>query len=206
MTDIETIQPSEPTGIPEDVSREMPPVRKVVSPRGIIIVIVCALLISGAGLYRLKSRKPNVGEKTTTATLRDTELFFGSAQPVRSGSSVSIPIQIRTGANTVSAVALIIRYDPKLLTNVTIEPGRFFPNPTILAQSVNADIGKALLTIGTLSPRQGEGMIAVFRATIMAALSSAMTLAFDSATQVAALGENTNVVKKTTNLTLPISP
>jgi hypothetical protein len=33
-----------------------------------------------------------------------------------------------------------------------------------------------------------------------------MTLTFDPATQVAALGENSNVVKKTANLTVPITP
>ncbi len=119
---------------------------------------------------------------------------------------MSIPIRIRTGANTVSAAELIIRYNPKLLTNVTIEPGAFFSNPTILAQSVDADTGKALLTIGSLSPRRGEGVIAVFRATTTATLSSTMTLTFDPATQVAALGENTNVVKSTTNRTISISP
>jgi hypothetical protein len=41
---------------------------KDMQPSAIIILIVCALLLSGAGLYRLQ-------KKATTATLQDTELF-----------------------------------------------------------------------------------------------------------------------------------
>lgn len=198
MTDIESIQPSEPT-------LDTKPTRNVSSWRILITLIICALFISGIALYRMNQRKPNVAEKIPSATLKDTELFFGLVEPVRRGSRVSFPIHIRTGANTVSAVELHIRYDPKLLTQVTIEPGTFFPNPTLLAQSVNADTGEALLIIGTLSPRKGEGEIATLQATA-SARSSVMTLSFDPSTQASALGENANVVKSTTNRTIPIGP
>ena len=199
MTDREAVEPSEPT-------LDTPPVGNVSSRRAIIILIVSALFITGAGLYRVNHKKPNVVKKITSETLKDTELFFGLVESVRRESRVSFPIHIQTGANTVSAVELHIRYDPKLLNNVTIEPGRFFQNPTVLAQSVNSDTGVALLIIGTLSPRRGDGVIAIFHATTAATLSSAMTLSFDPATQVAALGENETVVKSTTDATIPIAP
>lgn len=199
MTDSEAIQPSEPT-------LDTQPARNPSSRRAILVLIVCALLLSGAGLYRVNHKKPNIVEKITSVTLADTELFFGLVEPLRRGSRVSFPIHIRTGANTVSAVELIIRYDPKILTKITIEPGAFFSNPTTLAQSINTDTGKAILAIGTLSPRRGEGEIATLRATITSASSSTIRLIFDPATQVAALGKTTNVVKSTANLTVPISP
>lgn len=193
MTDIESIQPSEPT-------LDTKPTRSVSSWKIILILIVCALFISGIGLYRLQ-------KKATISTRQDTELFFGPVKPVRHGERVSFPIHIRTGANTVSATELRVRYDPKLLTSVTIEPGTFFPNPTILAQSVDADTGEALLIIGTLSPRQSEGVIATLQATtITSASSSTISLIFDPGTKVAALGETTNVVKRTTNRIFPIGP
>lgn len=200
MTDSESMQPSEPT-------LDAQPARNPSSRRAILTLIICALFISGIALYRGTQRKPNITEKITPATLKDTELFFSPVKPVRHGERVSFPIHIRTGANTVSAVELHIRYDPKLLTNVTIEPGKFFPNPTILAQSVNADSGEALLIIGTLSPRMGEGEIATIEATtITSASSSTITLIFDPGTKVAALGETTNVVKSTANQTISIGP
>lgn len=194
MTDNEAIQPSEPM-------LDTQPARNPSSRRAILILIICALFISCVGiLYRLQ-------KKTTNSTRQDTELFFSPVKPIQRESRASIPIHIRTGANTVSAVELHIRYDPKLLTNVTIEPGPFFQNPTILARSVNADTGKVILTIGSLSPRRGEDEIATLQGTmITSATSSTMTLIFDPGTKVAALGETTNVVKKTTNRTVPINP
>ena len=184
--------------------------------RWIIFAVLCALSLAALGIGSFYGKQPvtkSVGDTETemiqelpASTFQDTELFFQTTEPVGNGSKQSFPIWIRTGTNTVSAVEMHLRYDPTYVTDVSIATGTFLPNPTILAQQINTDEGTVLFTLGTLSPRQGEGVIATLNITALSDESRITPIEFDPDTRVAGLEEEGDVLKGTTGLTVSIRP
>lgn len=166
-----------------------------------IVTAVCVLLaVVGVLLLR-----PYPTTQKGTSDRKDTTVSFEPVGSVRVNTQYAFPIGIQTGTNTVSAVELHVRYDPQYFADVTIEPGPFFDNPAVLSKEINASEGTALLTIGTLTPRQGEGVIATLQAVTAATATQSTTFSFGPGTRAAAVGEQGNVIRQATDRTFPIN-
>lgn len=84
--------------------------------------------------------------------IAQTTLLFGEPSIATSSSvsviNYSIPINIATGKNKVTAVQLELQYDPKILTNVAVIPGSFFKDPQILINKIDVKTGRISFAFG----------------------------------------------------------
>ena len=115
-----------------------------------------------------------------------------------SARTYSVPINISTGENKVTAVQLELQYDPKLLTNVEVVPGPFFTNPIPLLEQIDQTTGRISYAFG-ISPSDegisGTGIVATL--TFRASASSQQTgIVFLPKTLVTAEGVSQSVLKE----------
>lgn len=97
-----------------------------------------------------------------------TSLMFGtlssSTSLPSSNLTYSIPINIETQKNKVTAIQLELQYDPLALTNVSVVPGPFFQNSNILLSQINAKTGRISYAFGvglTDAGVMGKGVVAI---------------------------------------------
>lgn len=192
----ESINGSEPvSAAPQDALPAKPK-----ASRSIVGIIVLIALLAGGGYLLLQSRKSpqpqQASESETTQANPQTILTVSGDTATVDSDSISVPILITTGENMVSAVELHLGFDPAVLTGVTVEPGDFFTDETIL-QQVNTQEGTATFILGTRSPRTGSGTVAVFKASVAAQTGGEITIRLLDTTQAAAIGQDGNVVSDT---------
>jgi hypothetical protein len=60
----------------------------------------------------------------------------------------SLPVNISTGENRVTAVQLELQYDPNILTNIEVVPGSFFANPQIFLDQIDIKAGRISYALG----------------------------------------------------------
>jgi len=168
----------------------------------IILLVVTAI---GVSVYRVYRFSPNVDRSTAPpvpTSRAKTTLSVDVANARVSGTSLEIPIAIDTGGNTVSIVELHLGFDAKLLTGVSIQPGSFFSNPMIIENKVDGNNGTIVMTLSTLTPRQGTGPLVTISA--IAVQKTSMTIHIDPKTKVAAIGEKGNVLRSTNDGTVQV--
>lgn len=129
---------------------------------------------------------------------RLTTLAVDSSAATVSTNSVSVPITIETAGNTVSAVELQVAVDPSTVTGLTVSPGTFFTNPTVLESNAGATPGTYIFTIGSLTPKQGVGIVALVSWTKTAGTTGSVIVRLAPQTQVSAIGEAGTVLKAST--------
>lgn len=129
------------------------------------LAIITAVLLTMA----LKTPPiPIVKILPTPAPIAQTQLIFGILSPVPPFQTIkrtySLPIKITTGTNKVTAVQLELQFDPKVLNNVSIAPGSFFPKPVVLLNKIDAKSGRISYALG-ISPQDqailGQNSVAV---------------------------------------------
>lgn len=168
----------------------------------ITLLVVTAISVS---LYIYSRFSPNVSQPIAPSVTKShamTTLFVDAGNARVLGNSLEIPIAIDTGENTVSVVELHLAYDSKLLTGVSIQPGNFFSNPMIIEKSIDAAKGTIVMTLSSLTPRQGTGPLVTISAT--AVQKTSMTIHIDPKTKVAAIGEKGNVLSNTRDGTVEV--
>lgn len=124
-----------------------------------LFIIVAVLLM--IALYNPYSSNPKSGTTVTVPKepIAQTTLSFGetisspSAREAR--ETYSIPINIATGTNKVTAIQLELQYDPKVLTSVSVTPGVFFKNPVVLLNHINVKTGRISYAFGINPGEQG---------------------------------------------------
>lgn len=83
---------------------------------------------------------------------------------VTASTPSTLDVTIDTGGNNVRSVQLEIAYDPKVITNVSLKPGTFFTNPSVLPiGGVNQNSGRityALVPNSFTESRSGTGIVA----------------------------------------------
>lgn len=99
---------------------------------------------------------------------------------VTAGGNAKVDVNIDTSDNEVTAVQLEIAYDPKVLTNVKVEPGVFFQNSVVLINKNDSATGRYTFAFGR-GPSQtlvsGVGVAATISFTARASASpSQLTL------------------------------
>lgn len=217
MLESPNVLPTVPLGesreaLKPESSRRKPPFLVIV---GIIllIAITSALWLFARGkqkgqvdLEPMTSELEQIEEtdQLAPASFQDTILFFTTPLSVTSGKKIALPISIDTGDNTVSAVQLKLQYDPRVLSQVTIEPGQFFDNPSVLQSLLDQSRGIVLFVLGSLKPKQGSGQIVILKATIAPGAAGETTISFAPETEAAAINELGNVLKQAEAITLQI--
>lgn len=168
-------------------------------------IILLSVTAIGVRLYSVYRFSPNVDQTVAPSVPKShatTTLFVDVANARVSGTSLEIPIAIDTGGNTVSIVELHLGFDAKLLTGVSIQPGSFFSNPMIIEKNVDQNNGTIVMTLSSLTPRQGTGPLVNISA--IAVQKTSMTIHIDPKTKVAAIGEKGNVLSNTRDGTVQI--
>lgn len=175
-----------------------------------LFIITSVLLIMM--LYKPNTEPPPVqiipAPKEETA---QTILSFG--EPIIAVSSppanlnYSVPVNIATGKNKVTAVQLELQFDPKVLTNAAVSPGSFFKNQIELLNQIDAETGRISYAFGIgLSDQavMGNGVAAVLTFQTKAAPAEQTAILFLPKTLVTAENETESVLKQSNNIQLTV--
>lgn len=127
-------------------------------------------------------------KKTTTLSLTPENIL------VKKGAETYIAIIVNTNEDLVSAVEIMLSYDPKIIEVVDITEGSFFDNPNVLEKTINQIKGSVTYTIGGLKAKQGEEAIVKLKMKGLKKGKSTLNL---EGSQVAAVQKNSSVLKET---------
>ncbi len=145
--------------------------------------------------------------------IAQTMLSFGNPLIATSSSAsvlnYSLPINIQTFKNKVTAVQLELQYDPQVLTDVVVAPGAFFPNPNILLKQIDAKTGRISSAFGVTlndSGVTGKGIVANLTFSVKAGTPEKTAIIFLPKTMVTAEGISQTVLKTTKNALFTVGP
>lgn len=154
-----------------------------------IIILVFIFASVPAGVYLIQKR-----QELRSRALANTVL---SLEPATSSQTIdqifTVNLQIETGTNMVAATDIDMSYDPQVLIVEEVIPGTFFDNPQELRKETGVP-GKIYYSLGSLTPKQGSGILAIISFRGLAAGTTAVT--FDDTTIVAGIDEG-NVLENT---------
>jgi len=146
---------------------------------------------------------------TPKEEIAQTVLSFGNPIVATSSSvstlNYSLPINITTGKNKVTAVQLELQYDPKVLRNVAVIPDVFFSNPEVLLNQIDIKTGRITYALGSSLQDQavmGEGVVATLNFEAEIGTPKETLILFLPKTLVTAEGVNQPVLKQTNNIQL----
>lgn len=132
-----------------------------------------------------------------------------SPNPVNvEGGSGSVEVVVDTMENSLTAAQLEISYDPKYLTNISVVPGDFFPDPLTLLNSVDTQNGRATYAMGITpaqTPVKGQGVIATVNFNIVPGATGQTQIELLPKTVVTQEGIQASVLKEATGTTVVIS-
>lgn len=157
----------------------------------ILAIIIFVLIFASvpAGVYLIQKR-----QELRSRALPNTVL---SLEPATASHNINevflVNITIETGTNIVAAADIDMSYDPQVLSLEEILPGTFFDSPTELRKEIGVP-GKIYYSLGSLTPKQGSGIIAIISFRGLTAGTSSVT--FDSTTIVAGIDEG-NILENT---------
>lgn len=183
----------------------------------ILGLIILTLVLLGVALLPIL-RQNQTTEPVPTPTSRKTTLsptppafttITLSPNPVTLAQTGTVNVIVDTGGNSLTAVQLEIAYDPTYLTNVSIQPGTFFPNPVQLLNTVDDQTGRVTYALGITpaqTPISGSGTVAtiMFQRTLSAPAGQTQ-LDLLPKTLVTQQGSGASVLKATTGTTIIIA-
>lgn len=178
------------------------PAPSVIKPsrKNLILIVVLILITSILLILSLFPKTPARQSAPTLAPYVKSSLSLSTPQKNLDGN-YSSNIEITTAQNQVTGVQISIIYDPKVLTNVAINPGTFFKNPNILLQKVDPLKGNVIYSLFA-NPNQksvsGKGTIATLSFSVIPGTKSTTQINFLPTTEVVALGQLQSVLKTTT--------
>lgn len=188
------------------------------------LLLILILALATAGLIYLAVKTPNTPEQQVALTPTPTVspnahsmLSLAQASATESSSSAgslqgktqsqTLAVSIQT-TNKVNAVQLELSFDPKVLTNVTLTPGPFFTQPTILINSVNTNDGRisyALAQQLTAPGATGSGVVAYISFDTLPTAQKQTTISFLPKTAVTADGILESVLGASKNYTVDLT-
>lgn len=167
------------------------------------IVLACILIA-----FQLLRNNASPISYTRTATrtnpypTTDPSLITSSLSFTKYQNAVNVNID--TGSDSISGVQLKIAYDPKVLTNVKVVPGSFFPNGTVLQNDVDAQngiINYAFAINPGMKQLKGKGQI--ISISYIAVPQTATDMVFMPNTKITSEGITASVLKNTATITVP---
>lgn len=157
-------------------------------------------------LYQPQAPKVTPPVTITKEPVAQTTLSFGTPSIATSSSATilnySVPINISTGKNKVTAVQLELQYDPLVLTNVAIVPSSFFANPQTLLSQIDTKTGRVSYAFGAglKDPGAiGTGSIANLTFSVKTNTSNKTGIIYLPKTLVTAEGVSESVLKESIN-------
>ena len=143
----------------------------------------------------------------TKEPVAQTILSFGnpsiatSSSPLRQPADLnySLPINISTGRNKVTAVQLEMQYDPLLLTDVQVIPGSFFTNPNVFLNEIDIKFGRISYAFGIKPIGQGvigKSTVANLTFSVKAKTAEKTAVIFLPKTSITAEGISESVLKE----------
>lgn len=205
---ITPVNPNEQQNTNKDINIPQKEQKKSGFPIKTFLLIIILAAIAAILIYIALNQKPpeeqaEIPNEAVTPTLENpvqTTLSISST-PIKlsTQSAYYTDITINTGQNAVNKVQLELLFDPKLLTNVSIENGKFFTDPQIFLKNIDTVNGRITFAIGTTKGSEGilgQGVIARlnFSAYQKQATTSVTLL---PKTQVTADGYSESVLKTT---------
>lgn len=132
----------------------------------IFSLFIITFVLLALALYTPSNPKPAQTVTIPKEPIAQTILSFGELVATSSSLSTlsySIPVNIETGENKVTAVQLELQFDPTVLTNVIVIPGSFFKNPTEFLNQIDTKTGRISYAFGIGLQDQGvmgKGIVA----------------------------------------------
>ena len=175
----------------------------------IFVLFIITFVLLAVVLYKPSSPSQTPQVMVPKESAEQTILSF--EKPIATSSlsvenlGYSLPINIVTGKNKVTAIQLELQYDPQTLTNVSITPGVFFKNPEILLNQIDAKTGRITYAFGVGLRDQGivgKGVVATLNFETKAGVPQETAILFLPKTLVTAEGADQSVVKETNNIKL----
>ena len=188
--------PSEPAVLPTPPQEVSAPVSRRRFP--VIHLLVALILIGGLGvglvaLSLSQDIRSKAGNDGTVLTL------LPAAKTQTVGEKFSVVITMNTKTDAISAVELHLSYDPTAIQIVSFTPGTQLP--VILVPETHSNGAIAVtLAANPPTPFKGAGVLGIL--TVKALTAKQSTISFTGATQVAALGKNTNALASKTDSTI----
>lgn len=172
----------------------------------IFALFVIAFVLLMIAFYK-PSTEPSLPIETSPTpkiAVEQTTLAFGESFVTASSSSsklkYSLPINIATGTNSVTAVQLELQYDPALLSSVAVIPGSFFTNPVLIFNEIDIPTGRISYALG-ISPAdsgiKGSGVVANLTFEANAGIPQQTSILFLPKTLVTAEGITQSVLRAT---------
>lgn len=165
-----------------------------------IVVAVVALFLAGYVLYTItKQASPRSNQQSSNEVKPNTTLSM-----LKNPNDKKIYIHITSGRQPISGVQLALKYDSTAINNVSITPGDFFDNPTILENAIDRQNGIIYYTLSmptTSAEIFGEGTVAIMQYDEIT--KNPTKLLFLPQTKITAKGINTSLLKEATPIELP---
>lgn len=174
----------------------------------IFALFIITIVLLAITLYTPSNPKPVQTVTAPKEPIEQTVLSFG--EPVATSSSLavlsySVPVNITTGKNKVTAVQLEMQYDPQALTNVSVAPGVFFKNPVVLLNQIDRKAGRITYAFGIGFTEQGAvGQGTVATLTFETKTPQQTSILFLPKTLVTAEGLSQSVLKQANNIQLTV--
>lgn len=168
----------------------------------IFALFLIAFVLLAMALYQPQAPKVTPVKTVVKESVAQTVLSFGNSSLVASSASTlsySIPVNISTGKNKVTAVQLELQYDPEILTNIIISPGSFFTKPDVLLNQIDTKTGRISYAFGVGLADEGvvgKGTIANLTFSTKTKTPARTTITFLPKTLVTAQGINESVLKQ----------
>lgn len=173
----------------------------------IFALFVITFVLLAITLYAPSNPKPAQTVTAPKESIEQTALSFGQLIATASSSvtnfAYSLPINITTGGNKVTAVQLEMQYDSRVLTNVVVTPGSFFKNPEVLLSQIDAKTGRITYAFGVGLTEQGvvgHGVMAILNFEAKVGTPQETTILFLPKTLVTAEDVTQSVLKQTNNI------
>jgi len=154
-------------------------------------------------VYQPQTSKTTPIATPTIEPVAQTILSFGVPEIATTSSTTtlnySLPVNILTGKNKVSAVQLELQYDPLLLTNVKITADSFFTKPVVLIDQIDTKTGRISYAFGIGPTDQGvvgSGSVATLTFSAKAGIPEKTAIIFLPKTLVTAEGVAESVLKE----------
>jgi len=157
-------------------------------------------------LFQPQSPKTTPIKPVVKESPAQTILSFGVPVIATSSSTstlnYSLPVNIMSGKNKITAVQLELQYDPLILTDVAIAPGQFFPKPDVLLNQIDTKTGRISYALSVGLTDEGiidKGAVANLTFSVKAQAPTKTIIIFLPKTLVTAAGINESVLKQAVN-------
>lgn len=177
---------------------------------GLVLVTIILFIIAlntGERQTSTQTMQQPTTQPTPTPIAHTTLTLSPNPVDLLSGKQGTVDVMIDTSDNKVTAVQLELIYDPLIIGNLKIVPGKLLPNAVVLINKNDAKTGRMTYAFG-IAPNQptvnGKGVVATITFTARGALGTQSSLTLLPTTLVTAQGVSDSVLKSSSGTVVNI--